>query len=159
MDFYFSHWKSQSPYHGLICPTQVHPPTISLFLSHLPQSLHSSHTGLLALLEYSKHIPTARSWHMLFRLPQAIHMACSLASLQPSLLKYFLTRDYHDLPSLCETCPKLWSLSVYCIYSPYQYQPLNLCGRIVFICLFTANLFLLLLLLSRFSRVRLCVTP
>ena len=92
-------------YHGLICLTHVHPPTVSLFLSHPPQSLHSRHTGLLTLLEYSKHIPTARPWHMLFPFPQAIHMACSLASLQPSLLKYFLTRDYHDLPSLCETCP------------------------------------------------------
>lgn len=96
MAFYFSHQKSQSPYRGLLSSTWAQPHDFFTHLLSLPScSLYPSHIDLLAFLEYTKHIPKATPWHMLFSFHLSIHMACNLASLW-SLLKCHLIRNFHD---------------------------------------------------------------
>lgn len=93
--FYFFHQKSQSPHHGFLSSTRDQPHDFFTHPSLPPCLLYLSHIDLLSLLQYTKHIPKAASWHMLFPLHLSIHMASSLASLW-CLLKYHLIRNFHD---------------------------------------------------------------
>lgn len=97
MGFHFSHWKSQSPYNGLICPTQVHSPTIA---SHPPH--HSSPVTLVSLL--SLNIPST--------LPLPNLGTCS--SLFPSLS----TWPAAQLPS-SHLCSNISSLGTIMTSPPY----------------------------------------